>query len=555
MTLPWLESVGYSVLTMAVEVTMRSTVLAAVCGAGAWLLRNRGVELRFALWRWMLFTLFALPALLVLTPPLQPTAHVLVQAEQMLLPPASDGAVSIAARPFPARPGRTEARGDRPAVWLVLPLALYVTMAGILLARLGWALIGLTRLTEDAARIGDARFKDLAHELWLESGAALRPAIAESAGVSVPVACEPLAFACDEPWILLPMEWRNWEEQKLRAVLTHELTHVRSRDSRTLLIAALATCVFWFHPLAWWLKRRLSTLAEEACDAVTIRSVTPEVYARVLIDFAEEVSLLGGRTVTGLTGMTGTPRLKGRLGRLFRETGRVGKPERWPRALCVVLFLPALYLTSAAHRSPPQPRPTGIDESIQMAWNKGSTLSPDEAADLASLLAKDPANAQARSELLAYSLLRSNAAQFAEQMLWFVEHHPESEILAMTTYPPKLLSGSDLSAIQAAWEKAIRENPDSARVLLHAAHFFKDRDPERSLGLLRNARDLDSAHADRYQGPIAGVYAEAEMSVLHPAGMGNLRKMRPDVAAKLHGELEASNNPALLAKVGQSLAL
>jgi beta-lactamase regulating signal transducer with metallopeptidase domain len=28
--------------------------------------------------------------------------------------------------------------------------------------------------------------------------------------------------------------------------------------------------VFWFHPLAWWLSRKISNLSELACDAAVL---------------------------------------------------------------------------------------------------------------------------------------------------------------------------------------------------------------------------------------------------------------------------------------------
>ncbi len=36
-------------------------------------------------------------------------------------------------------------------------------------------------------------------------------------------------------------------------------------------VALLNRAIFWFHPLAWWLERRLSALAEEACDDAVLK--------------------------------------------------------------------------------------------------------------------------------------------------------------------------------------------------------------------------------------------------------------------------------------------
>src|SRR5512140_2695582 len=45
----------------------------------------------------------------------------------------------------------------------------------------------------------------------------------------------------------------------------------RRRDPLVEWLALLNRAVFWFHPLAWWLERKLSALAEDACDAAVLR--------------------------------------------------------------------------------------------------------------------------------------------------------------------------------------------------------------------------------------------------------------------------------------------
>jgi len=53
------------------------------------------------------------------------------------------------------------------------------------------------------------------------------------------------------------------------------------------MLALLNRAVFWFHPLAWWLERRMAALAEEACDAVVLaHGHDPRDYSRYLIDMA-----------------------------------------------------------------------------------------------------------------------------------------------------------------------------------------------------------------------------------------------------------------------------
>lgn len=74
--------------------------------------------------------------------------------------------------------------------------------------------------------------------------------------------------------VILPEHWRQWPQAQLDAVLTHEHEHARRRDPLVQWLALLNRALFWFHPVAWWLERHLSALAEEACDNVVLERGT-----------------------------------------------------------------------------------------------------------------------------------------------------------------------------------------------------------------------------------------------------------------------------------------
>jgi TonB family protein len=98
------------------------------------------------------------------------------------------------------------------------------------------------------------------------------------------------------PIVIFPEHWRQWPEAKLDAVLTHELEHARRRDSLVQWLALLNRALFWFHPVAWWLERHLSALAEESCDNVVLaRGHNPREYSECLIDIARSVMRSGAR--------------------------------------------------------------------------------------------------------------------------------------------------------------------------------------------------------------------------------------------------------------------
>jgi beta-lactamase regulating signal transducer with metallopeptidase domain len=69
------------------------------------------------------------------------------------------------------------------------------------------------------------------------------------------------------PLIVLPESLaEGLTDDELDAVLLHELAHVRRRDTAARGLAALVACLFWPHPLVWWLARQAERESEFACD-------------------------------------------------------------------------------------------------------------------------------------------------------------------------------------------------------------------------------------------------------------------------------------------------
>lgn len=112
----------------------------------------------------------------------------------------------------------------------------------------------------------------------------------------------PITVGWLQPVVILPKHWQEWSPQQLDAVLTHEREHIRRRDPLIQWLALVNRALFWFHPLSWWLERKLSVLAEEACDtAVLARGHSPQDYSEYLLDIASAVSRSGSRL--GILGM------------------------------------------------------------------------------------------------------------------------------------------------------------------------------------------------------------------------------------------------------------
>jgi beta-lactamase regulating signal transducer with metallopeptidase domain len=128
-----------------------------------------------------------------------------------------------------------------------------------------------------------------------------------------------------------------------RAVLVHELAHLRRRDHWTGWLILAAGCVLWWHPLFWFACRRLVREAELACDAQVIAAL-PEARrtcAEALID----VMGLAFRPVPAhALGATGRRRdLERRLVMILREqsSGRLSHRALLAVGVLALLALPA----------------------------------------------------------------------------------------------------------------------------------------------------------------------------------------------------------------------
>jgi TonB family protein len=97
----------------------------------------------------------------------------------------------------------------------------------------------------------------------------------------------PLVTGILRPTIVLPEDSFLWEPARRRAVLAHEIAHIRRRDPAILLAAHITTIIYWFHPLCWLAAARLRMESERACDDSALRiGLRPSGYAGQLLDLA-----------------------------------------------------------------------------------------------------------------------------------------------------------------------------------------------------------------------------------------------------------------------------
>ena len=74
------------------------------------------------------------------------------------------------------------------------------------------------------------------------------------------------------PVVLVPAAWvTQLPVSAVEAVLAHELSHVKRWDLWVNFFQRFIETVFFFHPLVWWLSRRISNEREICCDRLAVR--------------------------------------------------------------------------------------------------------------------------------------------------------------------------------------------------------------------------------------------------------------------------------------------
>jgi len=176
-----------------------------------------------------------------------------------------------------ATPARTIAR---------LPSFAAVWIAGFLVGAFV-LLIGIARLLRIAARsrrVHDARRLRIAAEVATGYGISREYVLLESEASDLIA-----TWGLLRPRVLLPVNAREWTEDRLRVVLSHELAHVRRCDWLVQSAAEALRTVLWFNPLIWIVCARLRRESEQACDdAVLARGIAGRDYAVHLLDLVRQ---------------------------------------------------------------------------------------------------------------------------------------------------------------------------------------------------------------------------------------------------------------------------
>jgi bla regulator protein blaR1 len=144
---------------------------------------------------------------------------------------------------------------------------------------------------------------------WRRIRAEVRAASSVQIAAPIPVRSssaplEPGVFGIFRPVLLLPARiFEGLAPAQLEAVIAHELCHVRHRDNLIAAVHMFVETVFWFHPLVWWIGKRMVEERERACDEeVLLPGRDPRVYAEGILNICKLCVESPLACVSGVTG-------------------------------------------------------------------------------------------------------------------------------------------------------------------------------------------------------------------------------------------------------------
>ena len=129
----------------------------------------------------------------------------------------------------------------------------------------------------------------------------------------------PMVWGFLRPVILLPVDADQWQTERLRAVLLHELAHIKRWDWVMQTIAQVTCAVYWFNPLVWFAVRWMRIEAEQACDDQVLNAGYQSTeYAQLLLDITRNVKIAKA-TSRAAVAIVHSSKIEGRLRTILAE--------------------------------------------------------------------------------------------------------------------------------------------------------------------------------------------------------------------------------------------
>jgi bla regulator protein BlaR1 len=276
----------------------QSTLFAAVPTLLALTLRNYQARTRY--WLWLAASIkFLIP----FSPLLSIGSHIALPVHSQVSQPVIYSAIDQVSQPFSGTtlPNISITSATSHPSTLLPAILVAVWLCGFIAVLVFWC-IQLRRVSKSVREVKPLR---AGREIEI-----LRR-LSQTAKLSKPIkllssrnSMEPGVVGILHPVLLWPEGIsQHLDDAHLEAILAHEVCHVQRRDNLTSTIHMLVEALFWFHPLVWWLEKRLINERERACDEAVLQlGKEPQVYAESILKVCEFCIESPLTCVSGITG-------------------------------------------------------------------------------------------------------------------------------------------------------------------------------------------------------------------------------------------------------------
>jgi hypothetical protein len=439
---------------------------------------------------------------------------------------------------------------NQPWTWIEAILGLYFTGSAVMLTRLIVGTVRALTLTNRATRANDF--------------------------FTSPDCAAPVTVGWFHPVIILPENWRTWPAAELDAVLIHEREHARRRDPLVQWLALLNRAFFWFHPVAWWLERKLAELAEETCDAAVLRAGhDPKDYSEYLIDMASAVRRAGSRLPVWGTAMVGGG-LDSRIQGILDWAPMASLPRSramLATALCAVglatfgaCTLGRVEKLSVEKLNPGQVSMNDMSKrenaermkksaKMQALAAEAGSFTPDQVAAKLASVKMNPQDEDTHYQLVHYYATHRDPKGKNALILWYIEHAPDGK------ENPGSIQRSDREAYEQGkrlWLANTKKPGATANAFTRAAAFMRGSDIPLAEDLLLAGR---RAYQDdpRWARLLGSHYAKALLGSAEvddqfsAVRSSSVSEARDSYAQSVRTKLEQSTESEVVAQVAQTL--
>lgn len=267
---------------------------------------------------------------------------------------------------------------SRAAFGISLPFAVWASAALGLLASLFRSVFVVRRIVRRSQPLGAEEWLSPLWETCDRLGLDEPPRLLRSAEAAMPFACGLL-----KPTVVLPQGCESWSLERRRAVLLHELAHVRRGDLVSHLLARVVCAVYWFHPLVWKAARQLRSESELACDDVVVQCGMPAAdYAEHLLEIV--TTARRGAAPSAALAMARRTEFEGRILSILDPELRRTSPSR-PQTVLLLAALLIISLGVGAARPVPREAPLAQRETTSLLAASSLTAETSTAAGRAGL--------------------------------------------------------------------------------------------------------------------------------------------------------------------------